>query len=97
MPSESDYRTRLFREIEATFTGCYILHPNPNDIQGFPDLLILYKNKWAAIETKKAMNSSKRANQSYYIQKLNSMSFAIFASRENHDYVMTELTRYFRD
>lgn len=66
-----------------------------NYTPGIPDLLVLYKNKWAALECKRSANAKKRPNQPYYISKMNKMSFARFIYPENKKEVMNELRKVF--
>ena len=40
---ESKFQANLKKKIKAMFKGCIILKVDPNDIQGIPDLLVLYK------------------------------------------------------
>jgi len=47
---ESAFQANLIKELETLFVGCVILKNDANYIQGFPDLLILYKNNWAVLE-----------------------------------------------
>lgn len=93
---ENRFKTKLVNELEETFRGCIILHMDPNEIQGIPDLLILYRNKWAALEGKKSANASVRPNQSYYVDLMDKMSFASFIYPENKDQVIDELYLYFK-
>ena len=77
------------------FPGCVVLKNDPNYKQGIPDLLILYKNHWAALECKKSSSASVRPNQSYYIDILQEMSFAKFICPENKKEVLNDLKRAF--
>jgi hypothetical protein len=92
---ESRFKTRLISELEEMFPGCIVLHLDPNEYQGFPDLLILYEDTWAALEGKKTFNSSRRPNQPYYIDLMNKMSIASFIYPENKEEVLDELQRAF--
>ena len=88
---ESTFQSALIKEIKLLFPGCIVLKNDANYIQGFPDLLILYKNKWAALECKKNNRESFQPNQEYYIEKLNEMSFAAVIFPENKEEILDEL------
>ena len=92
---ENRFKTKLTNELKTLFPGCIIVHLDPNEIQGIPDLLILYENKWAALEGKKSADASHRPNQEYYVEKMDRMSFAAFIYPENKDVVLDELYLYF--
>lgn len=92
---ENRFKTNLVKELNAMFPGCIITHLDPNEIQGIPDLLILYKNKWAVLEGKKNARASARPNQPYYVDLMNDMSFAAFIYPENKDEVLDALYLHF--
>ena len=92
---ENKFKTNLINEIEHLFPGCMVLHLDPTECQGIPDLLVLYKDKWAVLEGKKSARASKRPNQDYYVDLMNNMSFASFIYPENKDEVLDELYLYF--
>ena len=83
-------------ELKKIFPGCIVMKNDSSYIQGIPDLLILYKNKWASLEVKKSANASKRPNQQYYVDMMNKMSFARFISPENKKEVLDELRKTFK-
>ena len=93
---ENKFKTKLVEELEELFPGCIVLHLDPNEIQGIPDLIILYEDKWAALEGKKNANASHRPNQDYYVDLMNRMSFAAFIYPENKEEVLYELQQAFR-
>lgn len=90
---ENKFKTNLIKEIEERLPGSMVFHLDPTERQGIPDLLILYKSKWAALEGKKEANASHRPNQDYYVSKMNDMSFASFIYPENKEEVLNELER----
>lgn len=92
---ESRFKTKLINELKELFPGCIITHLDPNEIQGIPDLLILYKNKWAALEGKKNADASVRPNQEYYVDQMDQMSYASFIYPENKNIVLDELYLHF--
>ncbi len=93
---ENKFKTKLISEIETRLPGSMIFHLNPNERQGAPDLLVLYKDKWAALEGKKSANASHRPNQDYYVNVMNEMSFASFIFPENKEEVLDAMERSFR-
>ena len=88
---ESRFQARLIKDIRDLFPGCIILKNDPNYLQGFPDLLILFKNRWAALEVKRSEKAICRQNQEYYVELANNMSYASFVYPENKDEVLDEL------
>ena len=93
---ESVFQSKLIKELERRFTGCVILKNDANYIQGFPDLLILYKDKWAALECKKSADASFQPNQEYYLDLLDGMSFASVIWPEIKEEVLDELQQAFQ-
>lgn len=88
---ESKFKTKLINEIEDMLPGCIIFHLDPNEIQGAPDLLILYGKSWAALEGKRSASASHRPNQDYYVEHMNDMSFAAFIYPKNKEEILDEL------
>lgn len=94
--SERDFQADLIKELKKIFVGCLVMKLDARYIQGIPDLLVLYKNKWATLECKKKASSSKRPNQDYYVDKMNEMSFSRFICPENKEDVLNELRETFK-
>lgn len=88
---ERDFQKNLIKELKDIFVGCIIMKNDSSYIQGIPDLLILYNDKWAALEVKKSRAASHRPNQEYYVDKMDDMSFARFIYPENKEVVLDEL------
>lgn len=96
MKRESKFQAELIKELKQLFPGIIILKNDANYIQGIPDLLLLFKDKWAMLEVKKTGNASHRPNQDYYVSRLNEMSFARFIYPENKEEILHELEQTFK-
>lgn len=88
---ERDFQARLIKELKQIFKGCIIMKNDSSYIQGIPDLLILYRDKWAALEVKKSETAPHRPNQEYYVELMDEMSYASFIYPENKEEVLYEL------
>ena len=93
---ERKFQAELIKEIKDRFPCCMVLKNDPNYIQGIPDLLVLHKKHWASLECKRTASSSHRANQDYYVDKMNNMSFSRFIFPENKKEVLDELEQSFK-
>lgn len=74
-----------------------VLKNDPTYLQGVPDLLVLYKDKWASLEVKKSAKAKHQPNQDYYVDKMNEMSHSAFIYPENKDEVMNDLRKAFNE
>ena len=92
---ESGFQDNLIKDLEKLFSGCIITKLDSSLIQGIPDLLILYKNKWAILECKKHAKAKHQPNQDYYVELLNKMSFSSFIFPENKESVLNGLSDLF--
>ena len=88
---ERDFQKNLIKELKDIFVWFIVMKNDSAYIQGIPDLLILYNDKWAALEVKKSGAASHRPNQEYYVDKMDDMSFARFIYPENKEVVLDEL------
>ena len=88
---ERDFQAKLIKEIKQIFKGCIVIKNDSSYIQGIPDLLILYRDKWAALEVKKSATAHHQPNQEYYVELMDEMSYASFIYPENKEEVLYEL------
>lgn len=95
MVRESEFQTKLIKELKKMFLGCIVMKNDASYIQGIPDLLILYKDKWAALECKKNTKAKRRPNQEHYVRLMDEMSFSRFICPENKEEVLHELQQAF--
>lgn len=92
---ENKFQAKLIKELKDEFPECIVMKNDSSYIQGIPDLLVLYKNKWAALEVKKNARAKRQPNQEYYVERMDQMSFSRFICPENKNDVLTELHYYF--
>lgn len=95
---ESAFQYQLKEELRVLFPGCYILKLDSSEFQGIPDLLVLFENKWAILEVKRATPTRAtdfRPNQEWYIAEFNAMSYSSAIFPENKEVVLSELQQAF--
>lgn len=96
MKTESSFQKKLISELKKMFPGCLVLKLDPNYKQGLPDLLILFRSKWAALECKRSATAVRQPNQEYYVNLMNNLSFARFIHPKNKGEVLHELQQAFK-
>lgn len=89
MKKERDFQSALVDELRDIFEDGFVFKFTP--AQGMPDILILYKNRWASLECKREATSPHRPNQDYYVDVMGKMSFSRFIFPENKEEVIYEL------
>lgn len=92
---ERDFQASLIKELKARFDGCMVLKNDSSYIQGIPDLLVLFNDRWASLEVKRSSSASHRPNQEYYVGLMDEMSFSRFICPENKEEVLHELEQAF--
>lgn len=92
---ENKFQAGLIKELKERFPGCMVMKNDSSYIQGIPDLLILYEDKWAALECKRTINSKRQPNQEYYVEQMNRMSYANFICPENKEEILDGIQRTF--
>lgn len=92
---ERDYQKKLVKTLKDIFPGCIVVKNDAQLKQGIPDLLVLYKDKWVALEVKQSETASHRPNQDRYVERMNNMSYAAFIYPENEEKIFSELKEVF--
>lgn len=88
---ERKFQEDLIAELKRLFPGSHIIENDPQRLQGIPDLLILFGEKWGMLECKISENATRQPNQEYYVDKFGKMSFAAFIHPGNKDQVLHDL------
>lgn len=83
-------------ELERRLPGCIITKLDSGMIRGIPDLLVLWEDKWATLETKRGRRSAKQPNQDWYVEKMDEMSYSAFINPDNYEEVLDGLQAAFR-
>lgn len=92
---ESDFVSELKEELQCRFPGCFIIKLDANQIQGIPDLLVLWGSFWAVLETKRGLKSRRQPNQEYYVDMFNTMSYSAFVHPLNYREILDEMESAF--
>jgi hypothetical protein len=93
--TEAQFQSKLIKKLMKLFPGCEIQKLDVLYKQGFPDLLILWKDKWAVLEVKASSRAKSQPNQEFYIEKLGHMSFASYIYPDNEKEVLSALQQAF--
>lgn len=93
---ETQYQNKiLIPRIYEYLPDSVVIQNDPKKIQGIPDLLVLWGDRWAMLEVKRSANEAPEPNQEYYVAMFNTMSFAAFICPENEDEVLNALQSAF--
>lgn len=95
---ESVYQRKLILELDRRFPGCVVLKNDTDFRQGMPDLLLLWRDRWAMLEVKprRPMSSDDfEPNQEWYLAKFDEMSFGACIYPENEMEVLDDLQQAF--
>lgn len=91
--TEAQYQARLIRKLRIMFPDCIV--QKVDTAPGWPDLLILWNDRWACLEVKAHSTAKTQPNQDHYVSRLNGMSFAAYIYPENEREVLDALQQAF--
>lgn len=94
--AEGAYQTKLIKKLRRMFPNCVILKNDSAYLQGIPDLVVFYKDRYAFLEVKAAEDSEQQPNQEYYIRMFQEISFGAFIYPSNEEEVLDALRRAFQ-
>lgn len=92
---ESEFTFDLKDELKRRFPGCFIIKLDSNQVQGIPDLLVLWGSRWAVLETKRGLKSVRQPNQEYYVGLFDEMSYSAFVHPLNYREILDDMERTF--
>jgi len=91
---ESEFKKRTIGRIQGLFEEDDLVFISPKS-RSLPDVIILGFQAWAALEFKRAPDSSLQPNQAYHIDRLNNLCYASFVRPENVEGVLDDLEKLF--
>lgn len=97
MKRETVYQNEIVKRLENEYPDCVVIKLDPRYIQGVPDLLILFGDRWAMLEVKTSPDAPSQPNQEHYVEAFGRMSYSSFIYPENEDEVFYELQSAFSD
>lgn len=97
MPKEGIFQTKFREDLEYIFPGCIVCKLDSSYRQGVPDLVMFWGMCWATFEVKAHAASKFQPNQTYFVDKMNSMSFSAFVHPGNVEEVLDALQRTFEN
>lgn len=93
---ERDFQKETKYKLKVIFPGCIVKRNSVDDIQGFPDITVFWRGKFAMLEFKRSESASKRPNQEYWIEQIRSIGgYADFIYPENEEVIFAELAEWF--
>lgn len=94
---EKDFQKNLVRRLRSELPDTIVMKADANQVQGYPDLLILGpRGRYCNLEVKREKSASHRPNQDYFVEKINDDGgFAAFIYPENQDEIMQAVKDYF--
>lgn len=93
---ERDFQKELKKKLKKRFPGIIVTKNDEQDISGFPDLTLLYKDKYAVLELKRESTSVYQANQKHYLKKIREMgAYSASIHPENEEEILDELQQAF--
>lgn len=92
---ESIFQSRLIQKLNKMLPGCIILKNDSSLKPGIPDLLILFNDMWAALEVKASATAKEQPNQRYYLELMDSMSYAAIIHPGNEEEILDDLQHTF--
>lgn len=93
---ESEFNEDLLKKLDNRFPDNVVINLDPGkNFNGIPDKLVLYKDHWAILESKRGTTAAKQPHQDYYVDKFDEMSFSAFINPENCDDVLDDLEGHF--
>lgn len=91
---ERSFQHEVIQELKERYPDCVVMKNATGFKDGFPDITMYDGERWAMLECKREKAARKRPNQKYWVNRMNSMSFARFIFPENRKEVMAELAEF---
>lgn len=96
---EGKFQSDLKLELEQRLPGCIVQKMDPSYQIGFPDLMIFYGSKWAALECKKSLKDISHSMEAQpwqrnWVERLNTIGFSSYICPEIKEEILDAVQRY---
>src|SRR5262245_20292305 len=92
---ERTYQAHIIKKLRRLLLGCVLLKNDSSYFQGVPDLIVLYGPYWCMLEIKADAQAKFQANQEYWLEHLNEMSFAAVIHPDNEAEILRAISQAF--
>ena len=92
---ETTFDRQFCKKLRQLLPGCLILKGQSAQLQGIPDRLVIWQDRWAFLEFKRSKTAVRQPNQEWYVGMLNDWSYASFVYPENEEQVLHEIQQAF--
>ena len=93
--TEIPFERKFCRKLRGLHPDLYVMKNDASLIQGFPDIVVYFHDKYAILEFKRSENASHRPNQDWYVNHFAKYTYSSFVYPENADKVFRELCSFF--
>lgn len=96
---EREFQSNLVARLNEMIgnDGYVLLKPGDwSQIAGFPDILIIHKRGWVALECKRSSAAEYQPLQEHYLEHLDKLSFASVIYPDNAERVIDEIRKKLR-
>lgn len=92
---ESKFKKQFVSKLRDILPFVEFFEPDPERTRSAPDMLVVGRRTWAALEFKRSKDATHRANQDRNIERLNKLGYATFVYPENEMEVLNDLEELF--
>lgn len=93
--TEIPFERKFCKKLRDLHPDVYVMKNDASLVQGFPDRVIYFHDKYAILEFKRSANASRRPNQDWYINNFAQYTYSSYVYPENAEQVFNDLCLFF--